>query len=144
MQFQWHEDGTPRNSFVSRVVQSVCEGCTTLRTHAGLEVFQFVTPCNVSVGYRRFEGPRCMRLQQTQKTDAIRSSETSVSYRNMIWCHNPEDLNFNYEHLLHSNEEKASQVPTSACLYYMSYKHRHDFFGRFLPLLLYNQSKESN
>jgi len=48
-----------------------------------VDVFWVLTPCSVVLGYQRFGGPCCLHLQRT--------SETLVSYHNIIWRHNPED-----------------------------------------------------
>jgi len=43
-------------------------------------------PCNIVVGYY------CLRV----KLEAAMSSETVVSYHNIAWCHNSEDLGLNF------------------------------------------------
>jgi hypothetical protein len=46
-----------------------------------VKVFWGMMPCNAAVGYRRFGGPCCLKME------LARSSETSVSYCNTILCH---------------------------------------------------------
>jgi len=52
-----------------------------------VEVFWGVTPCSVTVG------------DLTLKMVAVRSSETLVSYHNITWRHNPEDLDLNFKYV---------------------------------------------
>jgi cephalosporin hydroxylase len=52
-----------------------------------VEVFWVVTPYSVAVGYQRFGGSY---IHFALKIEAGRSSETLVSDRTTVRCHNPE------------------------------------------------------
>jgi hypothetical protein len=83
-----------------------------------VQIFGVVTPCNVLVGYKRFRGPCFLHLQGEDfvKMEAARSSETLVSYHNICWRHNPEDIDLNLPFKVHNrrksvNKETRKLVP---------------------------------
>jgi hypothetical protein len=49
-----------------------------------------MTPCNV-IGYQRFGGSCCLRVQGDVKMQTARPSETSVTYYKTTRSHSPED-----------------------------------------------------
>jgi hypothetical protein len=57
-----------------------------------IEVFWFVTPCNVAVGYQSSGGQRCLRLHFTLRMKAANSSETLIFYCSTTRRHNKEEL----------------------------------------------------
>jgi len=55
------------------------------------DVFWVVTPCSFA-GHQRFRGFCCLHLHFTLKMEAVRTSETLVSYHYATRRQNPEDL----------------------------------------------------
>jgi len=65
-----------------------------------VDLFCFVTPCSVAVGYQRFVRPSCLHLDFTQKMESARSSEMLVSNSNTTRRHNLNDIVFNLLNIL--------------------------------------------
>jgi len=68
-----------------------------------VDVFWVATPCNVAVGYQRFEGSCCLHF--LPPFSAWRSIEALVSFRNTSWRHYTGDLDFNF----HRREDLKSR-----------------------------------
>jgi hypothetical protein len=69
---------------------------------AEVEVFCVVTPCNIAVGYQRFEEGCCNH----PPCSGWMSAEALVSFRSTSWRHNTENLHLNFHRQETSNNVK--------------------------------------
>jgi hypothetical protein len=73
-----------------------------------IEVFWVVMLCSVVVGYQCFRGSCCLHVQGEVKMEAVRTSETLVSYCNTTKHCNPEYLNLLIGALHHRLQESVA------------------------------------